>query len=101
MKKLWPMLALGLGMYMLFALATLPANLLTDRLAPLGVNLLGVQGTVWKGSAQAAQIADVSLGAVNWNVRMFKLLMAQAGADVAVTRPDGSLSCGVFYGLLS
>jgi general secretion pathway protein N len=101
MKKIWPMLALGLGMYVLFALATLPASLLTDRLAPLGVNLLGVQGTVWQGSAQTAQVANVSLGTLSWNVRLLKLLTAQAGADVDVTRPDGSLNCGIFYGLLS
>jgi hypothetical protein len=101
MKKLWPMLALGLGMYVLFAIATLPASLLTEPLAGRGVNMLGVQGTVWNGSAQAVQVANFSLGAVSWNVRLLKLFMAQAGADVVITRPDGSINCGVFFELAS
>jgi general secretion pathway protein N len=101
MKKIWPMLALGLGAYVLFALATLPAQLITNRLARNGVSMIGVQGTVWRGSAAAVQVANLNLGALRWSLRPLALFMARAGADITVQRSDGSLNCGVFYQLLS
>lgn len=101
MKKLWPMLGLGFGMYVLFALTTLPATLITDRLAARGVNMIGVQGTLWSGSAAAVQVAGVNLGKLSWDVRLLRLFTGQAGADIALERGDGTVSCGVFYGLLS
>ena len=101
MKKIWPMLALGFGAYVLFALVTLPAHLITDRFAANGVSMVGVQGTVWSGSAEAVQVANLSLGALRWSLRPLALFTAQAGADITVKRPDGSLDCSVFYQLLS
>src|SRR5262245_30208174 len=101
MKKIWPMLALGLGAYIVFALVTLPAQLITDRLARQGVSMIGVQGTVWSGRAEAVQVANLNLGMLRWSLRPLALLTARAGADISVKRPDGSLDCRVFYQLLS
>jgi hypothetical protein len=93
MKKIWPMLALGLGTYALFALATLPAQLITGPLAGSGVGIAGVAGTVWRGSAQSLQIANTNLGTLTWDFRPLALFMARIGADVEVTRADGSVKC--------
>jgi general secretion pathway protein N len=101
MKKLWPMLALGLGTYVLFALVTLPAHLITDRLAARGVDMFGVGGTVWSGNAQAVQVAGSSIGSLSWGLKPLALFTGRAGADVTVTRTDGSLKCQIFYEMLS
>jgi general secretion pathway protein N len=95
MKKIWPLLALGLGAYILFAVATLPAHLITDRLAGSGVNIIGVGGSVWRGNAQSLQIANTNLGTLNWNFRALALLALKISADVELTRTDGMVKCQV------
>lgn len=101
MKKIWPMLALGLSAYVVFALVSLPAHVITDRLASTGVNLLGVEGTVWKGSAQAVQVANINVGRLQWSLRPLALFMAQLSVDVEVSRSNGLVSGRVGYQLLS
>jgi len=95
MKKIWPMLGLGLGAYILFALMTLPAHLITNRLTGAGMSIAGVEGTVWRGSAQTLQIANTNLGILKWNLRPLALFMLQVSVDVEMTRADGSVNCRV------
>lgn len=92
MKKIWPMLLLGLAAYLLFAVVTLPAQLLASRLVGQGVILSGVQGTVWGGRAEILQVAGTNIGTLEWDFRPLALFMAQLRADVKVGRPDGELS---------
>lgn len=88
MKRLWPLAALGLLAYLVFALATLPADVLVSRLAP-AVSAAGVEGTVWRGSAQLLQAGNVSLGSARWNLHVLPLFRARVKADVALKRSDG------------
>jgi general secretion pathway protein N len=89
MKKLWQLLLLGIVVYLAFALVTLPANVLLSRLASSGVRAAGVEGTVWRGSAQVLQINTANLGAVTWDLHALALFTARLKADVKVTRSDG------------
>jgi general secretion pathway protein N len=89
MKRVWPLVALGVGAYLVFAVITLPASLATARLAPMGVNTAGVEGTVWKGRAQVVQVANSNLGSVSWNLHVLALFTARLQADVQLTRVDG------------
>ena len=89
MKRVWPLVALGVGAYLVFAVATLPASLLTSRLGPMGVNTAGVEGTVWKGRAQVVQVANSNFGSVRWDLHVLALLTARLQADVELTRIDG------------
>ena len=61
MKKVWPLLALGIGAFALFALVTLPAATVLSFFHPPGVTLSGVSGTIWKGRAQ---LTDAELDAI-------------------------------------
>lgn len=89
MKRFWPLVALGITAYVLFALFTLPASILVSRLAPLGVVASGVDGTVWNGRAQTLQAGSTHLGSATWNLRALSLFLARLQADVKLTRSDG------------
>ena len=83
------MVALGVGAYLVFAVATLPASLVTSRLGPLGVMTAGVEGTVWKGRAQVVQVANARLGSVSWDLHVLPLFTGRLQADVQLNRIDG------------
>ena len=89
MKRLWPLAALGIAAYLLFALFTLPASILVSRLAPLGIVAAGVDGTVWKGRAQVLQAGNTHLGSATWDLHPLSLFLARLQADVKLTRTDG------------
>lgn len=89
MKRLWPLLLLGVLAYLAFAIVTLPATLVTSRLGAYGVNAAGVGGTAWKGHAQVLQVAGTNLGSVSWDLHALALLSARLQADVEMNRSDG------------
>lgn len=87
-KTLW-LVALGILAFALFALATLPASVVVKPLARSGVNLSGVTGSVWKGSAQVVQAGAINIGSIQWDLHALPLLTGRAVADVKLTRADG------------
>lgn len=89
MKKLWPLVALGIGAYLVFAIVTLPASVVLSRFAPPSVRAAGVSGTLWKGSAQVLQVGSSNLGGVQWDMHVLSLFTARLTADFKLTRIDG------------
>jgi general secretion pathway protein N len=89
MKKTWPLVALGIGAFLLFALVTLPASVVLSFFHPPGVALSGVSGTIWKGRAQAVRSGNLHIGSVEWSLDVLALFTGKLGADVKVTRSDG------------
>lgn len=89
MKKVWLLIALGVGAFLLFALVTLPAATVLRYVHPSGVTLSGVSGTIWKGRAQAVRSGNLHVGSVEWDLDILTLLTGKLGADVKVTRSDG------------
>ena len=89
MKKVWPLLALGIGAFALFALVTLPAATVLSFFHPPGVTLSGVSGTIWKGRAQAVRSGNLHVGSVEWDLNILPLFTGKLGADVKITRSDG------------
>ena len=98
MKKIWPIVALGVVAYLAFALITLPASIITKRLVPMGVVMSGIQGTVWNGTAQVVQVAGANLGTASWDMRVLSLLSGTATADVDLSRADSFLRGRVSVG---
>lgn len=88
MKRIWPLLTLGVVAYLVFAIATLPANAVLSRLAPM-VNAAGVEGSIWNGRAQLLQAGNIAVGGASWNLHGLPLLLGRAQADVKITRSDG------------
>jgi general secretion pathway protein N len=89
MKKAWPLVALGIGAFVLFALITLPAATVLSYFHPPGVTLSGVSGTIWKGRAQAVRSGNLHVGSVEWDLSILALFTGKLGADVKITRSDG------------
>jgi len=100
MKRIWPLLTLGVVAYLVFAIVTLPANAVLSRLAPR-VNAAGVEGSLWNGRAQLLQVANISLGSASWNLHVLPLLLGRAQADVKITRSDGFVQTTVTASLFS
>lgn len=89
MKRLWPLVALGVGAFIIFALLTLPASLVLSWLGSSGIHAGGVSGTIWNGRAQVLQVQGAHIGGVEWKLHALPLLTARISADVKVTRIDG------------
>lgn len=98
MKKLWPLVALGIGAFLLLALVTLPASVVLSFVHPPGVTLSGVSGTLWKGRAQAVRTGALHVGSVEWSLNVLRLFTGSVGADVKVTRSDGFAQASVSSG---
>lgn len=99
MKRLWPLLALGIGAFVLLALVTFPASVALSRLGSAGISANGVSGSIWNGRAQVLQVRGASIGSVEWRLHFLPLLTARAQADVKVTRPDGFANTQLSIGL--
>src|SRR5690349_4421657 len=92
MKRLWPLIGLGLGAFVLFALVTLPASVVLSRVNSPDVNIGGVSGSIWNGRAQAVQIGGSTIGSIEWKLHALPLLMARATADVKLSRADNGFA---------
>jgi general secretion pathway protein N len=98
MKRLWPLIALGVGAFDIFALVTLPASVVLSRLGSAGVTAAGVSGSIWNGKAQVLQVSGVNVGSVEWDLHVLPLFTLHLNADVKVSRVDGFASSGLSVG---
>jgi general secretion pathway protein N len=89
MKQPWPLLALGVGAFLILALVTLPASVVLSFVHPANVTLSGISGTIWNGRAQAVRSGTMHLGSVDWGLNVLSLFTGKLGADVKVARTDG------------
>jgi general secretion pathway protein N len=89
MKRLWPLIALGVGAFVILALVTLPASIVLSRLGSAGITASGVSGSIWNGKAQVLQIRGANVGSVEWDLHVLPLFTLHLNADVKVTRVDG------------
>src|SRR5688500_12399344 len=89
MKRLWPLIALGVCAFVIFAVTTLPAGVVLSWLGSSGISAGGVSGTIWNGRAQVLQVQGANIGGVEWKLHALPLLTARLSADVKVTRIDG------------
>lgn len=95
MKRVWPLAALGVLAYLVFALVTLPAGVVIPRVQPSGVTIAGLDGTVWNGSAQVLQVGGVHIGSIKWKLHVVPLLTLRAAVDIDVKRTDGFVRAAV------
>jgi general secretion pathway protein N len=99
MKRLWPLVALGIGAFILFALATFPASVVLSRLDSAGIGAAGVSGSIWNGRAQVLQVGGAAIGSVEWKLHVLPLFTGRANADVKVARADGFANTQLSAGL--
>lgn len=90
MRGLRPYLLLAAVVFLGVLVGTLPAALMA-RLVPQRVALSEVSGTLWDGAA-TVRLDGVLLGAGEWRLSPWSLIVGRAVADVALRHPDGRLA---------
>ena len=84
--------ALGLGLYVAFALAKFPAGVAVRWFAPPGVTFAGIAGTLWSGSAATCSVNGFTAEALRWRLRPASLFLGRVSANVEARIPDGFVS---------
>jgi hypothetical protein len=91
--------AVGLAALACFTVATLPASLIAGFVQRSGLSATEYSGSLWSGVARDVSVRGATLGELRWHVRPLALMRARVAADVALARPDGSVSATVAAGL--
>jgi general secretion pathway protein N len=85
MKKVIPLAALAIISYAGFMVAELPASFAWDKAPELGdIELKGLSGTLWSGSANTVILNDIELQEVSWDLEPSALLMGKLVAELSV-----------------
>lgn len=95
--RVWRWLLGGLGLYLVFLLATFPAGYAIARLQKdmPAVHLAGVHGSVWAGSAQDAAWQGRSWGSFQWSFDWLALFAGHVGYRFHLEAPDIELQARV------
>jgi general secretion pathway protein N len=88
-KRISVWIALGLGAYLVFVLATLPASFLLARLERADIHAVAASGSVWHGRAVGLKWKAMPLGDLEWHVRPASLLLGRLAAHAELARADG------------
>jgi len=97
-SRVWRLVALGVGAYLLILVATFPAarvsGMLLDQNADLSLNR--VSGSVFSGQAAQLVYQGLDLGEVHWRFRPLALLLGRIDYRVELLGPanQGELSIG-------
>jgi general secretion pathway protein N len=98
MKISWKLVGYGVGAFLVFLVATLPAEMILPRLHSRGIAAAGVSGSIWSGSAAAMQVGTINLGSTQWSMNFLPLFTGKLSANVRVKRDDGTVSAKVSSG---
>jgi general secretion pathway protein N len=94
----WRWIVAGVVMYLLFLIATFPAARVASKLQANGVQLAGVSGSIWNGSAGAVQASGIILGPTDWHISPWRLFIGTLSADIHSKRDDGYADATVRIG---
>lgn len=97
MRRPAVLIAAGTAAFLVFLAAFLPASLLL-RFIPPEVQLLGVEGTVWRGSADSVVLRGKPLGSLSWSNRPWRLAILELDYAVHLLPPGGDLKLDVSLG---
>lgn len=93
------LVVLGLLALAAFALATLPAVVLTGTLARAGLTATALSGSIWSGTAHGLAWNGASLGDLDWTLTPARLLSGRVAGHARLVRVDGSLDTHYDVGL--
>lgn len=81
----------GLGLFIVFLVALIPARVAVGWLAPPAVTLNGVTGTIWSGSAAQLGVNGRLIGRLAWSDGSLLALIGRPGWHFELERSDGFL----------
>lgn len=94
MKRWWHYLIAGILAWLFFLVWRLPAAVAYDMAADsLGgkAQAVGIEGTLWHGTARQLQYQGRALGAVDWQLSPWGLLLGRLGGALRLTQGDAYL----------
>lgn len=91
--------AVGIGLFLVFLVALLPARVAFGWFAPPNVTLSGMSGTVWNGSAAQLGVNGRLIGRLQWSDGSLLALIGRPGWHVELDRGNGFLRGRVRLGL--
>lgn len=97
MKRRGLLIAAGIAAFLVFLVAMVPATVLAGRLPP-GIELRGLGGSVWSGSATALAFQGRPLGALRWTCRPWRLLLLEWSCRVSLNAESGEASADLSGG---
>ncbi len=95
---------LGVVVYIVFLVATLPASFLSSYILPSvqatrGVKLQSVHGSVWQGYAMDASVNRFNLGRLDWDLSGWGLLFGDIDLDVKFKNQNSKGYGDISFGL--
>ncbi len=95
-RKLGWLIVVGVLAALAFAIATLPAAVLSGSLGRAGLAATSLTGSIWSGRADGLAWRGAPLGDATWRVVPGELLRGRIAGDVNLRRTDGSVATQVF-----
>lgn len=89
MKTRGLLISAGLGAFLLFVIANVPARIGTDLLRAAGVQTGSASGTLWRGEVSSLRVAGFGLGRTRWTLRPLSLFLGTLAADIDTDLPGG------------
>jgi general secretion pathway protein N len=86
---------IGLMTFVVGVIVTLPARVAYRWMAPPAVQLAGIDGSVWSGSASELVVAGIYLREVEWRLRPASLLMGKLALSLEAVPSSGFLESDV------
>lgn len=93
------LVAAGLLTFVAAFVGLFPARVAYHWFAPPVVQLSGLQGTIWSGSAAEATAAGLYLRDLKWRLRPLLLLTGKLGASLEASPSSGFLEADIAAGL--
>lgn len=76
------MIAAGVAGFIVFALAMVPARMITSIVPPEVARISETSGTLWDGNAQSVVVAGFQFREVNWDLHPMSLLLGRLSLSV-------------------
>jgi general secretion pathway protein N len=92
------LIATGVLAFVAAFVAMFPARVAYDWFVPPGVQVSGLEGSIWSGSATEASVAGLYLRDLNWRLRPLRLLTGQLAARIEASPSSGFLEGDVAVG---
>ncbi|MCC5869696.1 MAG: type II secretion system protein N [Gammaproteobacteria bacterium] len=88
-QRVWQLAGVGLAVYLVVLIATVPAAFVWRLAAPADATAAGIEGTAWRGGASTAVIAGTRLTGLRWSLQPLELLRARLGLRFDTRLDDG------------
>ncbi|WP_163932234.1 type II secretion system protein N [Paraferrimonas sp. SM1919] len=75
-------IVLAIVVYLVFLLASFPAQFITNNLKLKNISFNGVTGTLWSGASSSIAIDNISIEQVSWTLNPWSLLTGELAAEM-------------------